>query len=473
MTSSISTLNPSIAKESQQQTRPIIVSTTDSSPSALLTNDTSPDETFSSSSSSTTTTATSSMNISNNGFNHQLVSILTSPINSSSQALTVQQIATNSKNSVDNYDRTVATNTCHPTPTSSSIKTTNSLLDSSLTTNDTITSMHKSITQVSSTPSNITTTSTISQPRPNTNLQNESINAKDRSKRLHISNIPFRFRDPDLRQLFGKFGHILDVEIIFNERGSKGFGFVTFASSKEAEEAKKQLNGSMVEGRKIEVNDATARVQTSKPLPTLLNQQALTRSLQHQHQQNNHHHHHASHHHANAAFSLAAAAAAAAAAVSKNPVTSMANVMFGQDVASSLAHNIAATLASRSTSVPPHSQSSAQQSACSSSRMSSTKEKNGSVIGGGSCRLMGGSGGSLTNNNGGLAIGSNSRGPAIGGSANGVTTASGPTPAIIALENLRQNQRDLMALAAANSAAAGLSARHPLAAAFAASAAYP
>lgn len=40
-------------------------------------------------------------------------------------------------------------------------------------------------------------------------------------KRLHVSNIPFRFRDPDLRAMFGQFGEILDVEIIFNERGSK------------------------------------------------------------------------------------------------------------------------------------------------------------------------------------------------------------------------------------------------------------
>ncbi|KAL1514191.1 hypothetical protein ABEB36_003486 [Hypothenemus hampei] len=53
-------------------------------------------------------------------------------------------------------------------------------------------------------------------------------------KRLHVSNIPFRFRDPDLRAMFGQFGPILDVEIIFNERGSK-------------------------------VNNATARVQTKKP----------------------------------------------------------------------------------------------------------------------------------------------------------------------------------------------------------------
>ncbi|KAG9510019.1 RNA binding protein fox-1-like 3, partial [Fragariocoptes setiger] len=83
-------------------------------------------------------------------------------------------------------------------------------------------------------------------------------------KRLHVSNIPFRFRDPDLRQLFGRFGPILDVEIIFNERGSKGFGFVTFSSSKDADVAQQQLNGTLVEGRKIEVNNATARLHQTR-----------------------------------------------------------------------------------------------------------------------------------------------------------------------------------------------------------------
>ncbi|XP_068096299.1 RNA binding protein fox-1 homolog 2 isoform X7 [Hyperolius riggenbachi] len=61
----------------------------------------------------------------------------------------------------------------------------------------------------------------------------ESTEIKPTPKRLHVSNIPFRFRDPDLRQMFGQFGKILDVEIIFNERGSK-------------------------------VNNATARVMTNK-----------------------------------------------------------------------------------------------------------------------------------------------------------------------------------------------------------------
>lgn len=88
--------------------------------------------------------------------------------------------------------------------------------------------------------------------------------SKAQPKRLHVSNIPFRFRDPDLRTMFGQFGTILDVEIIFNERGSKGFGFVTFANSSDAERARERLHGTVVEGRKIEVNNATARVQSKK-----------------------------------------------------------------------------------------------------------------------------------------------------------------------------------------------------------------
>ncbi|KAK1785656.1 hypothetical protein P4O66_019003 [Electrophorus voltai] len=61
-----------------------------------------------------------------------------------------------------------------------------------------------------------------------------------------------------------QFGKILDVEIIFNERGSKGFGFVTFETSTDADRAREKLNGTIVEGRKIEVNNATARVMTNK-----------------------------------------------------------------------------------------------------------------------------------------------------------------------------------------------------------------
>lgn len=55
----------------------------------------------------------------------------------------------------------------------------------------------------------------------NQQLTEATLEALNGPKRLHVSNIPFRFREPDLRHLFGDYGCILDVEIIFNERGSK------------------------------------------------------------------------------------------------------------------------------------------------------------------------------------------------------------------------------------------------------------
>ncbi|XP_028966859.1 RNA binding protein fox-1 homolog 2 [Galendromus occidentalis] len=114
-----------------------------------------------------------------------------------------------------------------------------------------------------------------SQPPVNTvSAPNSAPTTKDVPKRLHVSNIPFRYREPDLRNLFGEFGPILDVEIIFNERGSKGFGFVTFASSTDADRAREKLNGTQVEGRTIEVNNATARTQTKKPSNSAANMAA-------------------------------------------------------------------------------------------------------------------------------------------------------------------------------------------------------
>ncbi|XP_044038122.1 RNA binding protein fox-1 homolog 1 isoform X8 [Siniperca chuatsi] len=95
---------------------------------------------------------------------------------------------------------------------------------------------------------------TDSQPPTQTVL--ESTDSKAQPKRLHVSNIPFRFRDLDLRQMFGQFGKILDVEIIFNERGSKGFGFVTFEHSMDADRARGKLHGTVVEGRKIEAGSS-------------------------------------------------------------------------------------------------------------------------------------------------------------------------------------------------------------------------
>merc|ERR1739838_191212 len=84
-------------------------------------------------------------------------------------------------------------------------------------------------------------------------------------KRIHILNIPFRYRNEDLYRMFQPFGKVKNAEVIFNEKGSKGFGFVTIEGEDSANKAKEELHGSIIEGRKIEVNDANVHIQQRKP----------------------------------------------------------------------------------------------------------------------------------------------------------------------------------------------------------------
>ena len=82
-------------------------------------------------------------------------------------------------------------------------------------------------------------------------------------KRLHVSNIPFRYREHNLIMLFGQFGNIEDAEIIYNDKGSKGFGFITMSRSQDADVARLKLHNTIVEGRIIEVNLATPKNSTA------------------------------------------------------------------------------------------------------------------------------------------------------------------------------------------------------------------
>lgn len=47
---------------------------------------------------------------------------------------------------------------------------------------------------------------------------------------------------------------MIDAEIIFNERGSKGFGFVTFMRAEDANVARDAISGKVIDGRKVEVS---------------------------------------------------------------------------------------------------------------------------------------------------------------------------------------------------------------------------
>jgi RNA recognition motif-containing protein len=181
----------------------------------------------------------------------------------------IDESIADSSNTISTGSVTATVTTSTSTPQSSANNINNNIINNNI--NSSLLSNSSTNTTVNN--NNISTTTTATSTATSTDIVvNKSVatTSINQPKRLHVSNIPFRFRDPDLRQLFGQFGPILDVEIIFNERGSKGFGFVTFSASNDADRAREQLNGTVVEGRKIEVNNATARVQTKKPPQTTI-----------------------------------------------------------------------------------------------------------------------------------------------------------------------------------------------------------
>jgi RNA recognition motif-containing protein len=85
----------------------------------------------------------------------------------------------------------------------------------------------------------------------------------DGTLRLHVSNIPFTWSKEKLADVFGQYGTTFDVEVVYNERGSKGFGFVTFLAKKDALEAKRRMDREIVDGRRLVVNFAKPKQKTS------------------------------------------------------------------------------------------------------------------------------------------------------------------------------------------------------------------
>jgi RNA recognition motif-containing protein len=79
--------------------------------------------------------------------------------------------------------------------------------------------------------------------------------------RLYVGNLPFSVAPEALRQAFSASGEVTDVHIV-NDRESgqsRGFGFVTMGSAAEATKAIAAMNGAMLDGRALRVNEAEER----------------------------------------------------------------------------------------------------------------------------------------------------------------------------------------------------------------------
>ncbi|NUM89706.1 MAG: RNA-binding protein [Bdellovibrionales bacterium] len=77
-------------------------------------------------------------------------------------------------------------------------------------------------------------------------------------KKLYVGNLSFKMTDDSLRDAFAQFGTVESAKIIMDrDTGrSKGFGFVEMASDAEADNAIEKMNGQMLDGRPLTVNEA-------------------------------------------------------------------------------------------------------------------------------------------------------------------------------------------------------------------------
>ena len=75
--------------------------------------------------------------------------------------------------------------------------------------------------------------------------------------KIYVGNLPYNTTEDELRDYFSQYGTIEDIKLIidFNTGRSKGFGFITYSSAQECENAV-AANGVEMSGRKLRVNIA-------------------------------------------------------------------------------------------------------------------------------------------------------------------------------------------------------------------------
>jgi RNA recognition motif-containing protein len=80
--------------------------------------------------------------------------------------------------------------------------------------------------------------------------------------RLYIGNLPFNATAEEVRGAFAPHGSVTDVRLVMDRATgrSRGFAFVTMGSDEEAARAMKQMDGAMLAGRPLRVNEAQDRV---------------------------------------------------------------------------------------------------------------------------------------------------------------------------------------------------------------------
>ena len=75
-------------------------------------------------------------------------------------------------------------------------------------------------------------------------------------------------KDDEIKEKFDKFGKVIDINIIKepHSKENRGFGFITFDSSKDAQKAINEINNTYINGKEIKV-EISKRSKPHKPTP--------------------------------------------------------------------------------------------------------------------------------------------------------------------------------------------------------------
>jgi cold-inducible RNA-binding protein len=85
-------------------------------------------------------------------------------------------------------------------------------------------------------------------------------------KNIFVGNVSFSVTEAALRSLFEAYGSVASVNIVTDQDPGqpRGFGFVEMTNNAEAAKAINGLNGRLLEGRTLNVNEARPKLERSR-----------------------------------------------------------------------------------------------------------------------------------------------------------------------------------------------------------------
>ncbi|KAF3547206.1 hypothetical protein DY000_02000857 [Brassica cretica] len=77
---------------------------------------------------------------------------------------------------------------------------------------------------------------------------------------VYVGGLPYDVTEEALRRVFSTYGTVVDIKIV-NDRSVRGkcYGFVTFSNRRSADDAIQDMDGKIIGGRAVRVNEVTTR----------------------------------------------------------------------------------------------------------------------------------------------------------------------------------------------------------------------